>query len=88
MFITSYVSSLFVAFLVGCSFGIADLSVIVAKICKHVGSNVFCCCVPVKDNIGECSRGSLPGVLDNSYLGTTIFHLSVKRSGIGRVVVV
>ena len=48
------------------------MSVIVAKIRKHVGSNGFCCCVPVKDNIGECSRGSLPGVLDNSYLGTTI----------------
>jgi len=49
-----------------------DLSVVVTKMRKCVESNVGFRYIPMKQYFCESSRGSLPGVLANSYLDTTI----------------
>ena len=63
---------IFCRFFVCYSFGTGDLSVVVTKMRKYIESNVGFRYIPMKQYFCESSRGSLPGVLANSYLDTTI----------------
>ena len=60
-------------FLVGYTFGIVDLSVIVTMMCKYIMYIGRFRYAHMKYYFSESGRGSLPDVLANSYLYSTIF---------------
>ena len=59
-------------FLVGYSFGTVDLGIIVAKMCEHILFHGGFRFVMLKYYFGISGRSSLPDVLADSYLDTTI----------------
>ena len=74
-FIHSFIRQLiFCRYFVGYSFGTFELSVIVKKMSRYAESNGDFRYVSIKYYFDDLGCASLPNLMDNSYLDTTICH--------------